>query len=90
MPNADSRAALTRDGINVAVTASIAGAADAHCAQAAGADGVGLFRTEALFLDHTYTAKAMAGLIARCRAGQFDPDQTVLFWHTGGQVGFFA
>lgn len=47
-------------------------------------------RTEALFLDHTYTAKAMAGLIARCRSGEFRPDETVLFWHTGGQVGLFA
>jgi len=47
-------------------------------------------RTEAVFLDHTYTAKAMAGLIARVRAGEFDGDQTVLFWHTGGQVGLFA
>ena len=46
-------------------------------------------RTEALFLDHTYTAKAMAGLIARVRAGEFRPDDTVLFWHTGGQVGLF-
>ena len=46
-------------------------------------------RREALFLDPTYTAKAMAGLIARhprarARTG------TVLFWHTGGQVGLFA
>lgn len=49
-----------------------------------------LARSEALFLDHTYTAKAMAGLIARCRSGEFDDDQTVLFWHTGGQVGLFA
>ena len=49
-----------------------------------------LARTEALFLDHTYTAKAMAGLIARCRAGEFRDTQTVLFWHTGGQVGLFA
>ena len=47
-------------------------------------------RTEALFLDQTYTAKAMAGLIARVRAGSFRPDQTVLFWHTGGQVGLLA
>ena len=47
-------------------------------------------RTEALFLDTTYTAKAMAGLIARVRAGSFRPDQTVLFWHTGGQVGLLA
>ena len=49
-----------------------------------------LARTEALFLDPTYTAKAMAGLIARMRAGEFADDQTVLFWHTGGQVGLFA
>ncbi len=49
-----------------------------------------LARTEAIFLDPTYTAKAMAGLIARVRAGEFRDDQTVLFWHTGGQVGLFA
>lgn len=47
-------------------------------------------RTEALFLDPTYTAKAMAGLIAHARAGRFRADQTVLFWHTGGQVGLFV
>jgi len=47
-------------------------------------------RTEALFLDPTYTAKAMAGLIAFMRAGRFPSDQTVLFWHTGGQVGLFS
>ena len=49
-----------------------------------------LARTEALFLDPTYTAKAMAGLIARVRAREFTKDQTVLFWHTGGQVALFA
>jgi len=49
-----------------------------------------LARTEAIFLDPTYTAKAMAGLIARIRAGEFREDQTILFWHTGGQVGLFA
>ena len=47
-------------------------------------------RTEAVFLDHTYSAKAMAGLIARARAGAFDSITTVLFWHTGGQVGLFS
>jgi len=47
-------------------------------------------RTEALFLDPTYTAKAMAGLIAHARAGRLRADQTVLFWHTGGQVGLFV
>ena len=45
-------------------------------------------RREAIFLDPTYTAKAMAGLIARLRAGELAG--TVLFWHTGGQVGLFA
>lgn len=47
-------------------------------------------RTEAIFLDPTYTAKAMAGLIAYVRQQKFSADQTVLFWHTGGQVGLFA
>ena len=49
-----------------------------------------LARSEALFVDHTYTAKALAALIAYIRAGQFREDETVLFWHTGGQVGIFA
>ncbi len=47
-------------------------------------------RTEAIFLDPTYTAKAMAGLIALIEAREFTSSQTVLFWHTGGQVGLFA
>jgi 1-aminocyclopropane-1-carboxylate deaminase/D-cysteine desulfhydrase-like pyridoxal-dependent ACC family enzyme len=47
-------------------------------------------RTEALFLDPTYTAKAMAALIAGIRRQTFDKNQTVLFWHTGGQVALFA
>jgi len=41
-------------------------------------------RNEALYLDPTYTAKAMAGLISYVRAGRFAPEATVLFWHTGG------
>lgn len=47
-------------------------------------------RCEALFVDHTYTAKSLAGLIALVRAGRFRDDETVLYWHTGGQVGLFA
>ena len=47
-------------------------------------------RTEALFVDHTYTAKALAALIAFVRAGRYRKDQTIVFWHTGGQVGLFA
>lgn len=49
-----------------------------------------LARTEALVVDHTYTAKALAGLIAWIREGRFRESDTVLFWHTGGQVGVFA
>ena len=49
-----------------------------------------LARSEALFVDHTYTAKAAAALIAYAREGRFSSDETVLFWHTGGQVGLFA
>jgi D-cysteine desulfhydrase family pyridoxal phosphate-dependent enzyme len=47
-------------------------------------------RTEAIFLDPTYTAKAMAGVIAYVRERRLQENQTVLFWHTGGQVGLFA
>ena len=49
-----------------------------------------LARTEGIFVDHTYTAKAMAALIARVRSGEFSDNENVLFWHTGGQVGLFA
>ena len=45
---------------------------------------------EAIFVDHTYTAKALGALIAWVREGRFDRSETVLFWHTGGQVGIFA
>jgi D-cysteine desulfhydrase family pyridoxal phosphate-dependent enzyme len=47
-------------------------------------------RTEGLFVDHTYTAKALGALISYVREEKFSPEQTVLFWHTGGQVGLFA
>ena len=47
-------------------------------------------RNEALFVDHTYTAKALAAMIAHVRSGHSRDDETILFWHTGGQVGLFA
>ncbi|MEC8953065.1 MAG: pyridoxal-phosphate dependent enzyme, partial [Acidobacteriota bacterium] len=49
-----------------------------------------LARRDAILLDPTYTAKAMAALIAYIRENRFRDDQTVLFWHTGGQVNLFA
>ncbi|HKP30767.1 MAG TPA: D-cysteine desulfhydrase family protein [Gemmatimonadales bacterium] len=45
---------------------------------------------EAIFVDHTYTAKALGALIAWVREERFRASETVLFWHTGGQVGIFA
>jgi 1-aminocyclopropane-1-carboxylate deaminase/D-cysteine desulfhydrase-like pyridoxal-dependent ACC family enzyme len=47
-------------------------------------------RSEGILLDPVYTAKAMAALIAGLRDGSFSNNDTVLFWHTGGQHGFFA
>ncbi|MBI4500974.1 MAG: D-cysteine desulfhydrase family protein [Gemmatimonadetes bacterium] len=47
-------------------------------------------QTEGLYLDPTYTSKAMAALIAYVRDGRFGKEETVLFWHTGGQVELVA
>lgn len=43
-----------------------------------------------VLLDPTYTAKAMAALIADIRAGSIAPDETVVFLHTGGAPALFA
>ena len=49
-----------------------------------------LARLEGIFLDPTYTGKAMAGLIDYVRAGRFAPGERVLFVHTGGNLALFA
>lgn len=49
-----------------------------------------LARNEGLFVEHTYTAKALACLVARARRGDFKNARSVLFWHTGGQPGLLA
>jgi D-cysteine desulfhydrase family pyridoxal phosphate-dependent enzyme len=49
-----------------------------------------LARSEAIFLDHVYTGKAMAALIAHVRNGQLGPDDSVVFLHTGGGPSIFA
>ena len=43
-------------------------------------------RLEGILLDSTYTAKAAAGLINLIRLGRFKSDETVCFWHTGGNL----
>ena len=46
-------------------------------------------RTDGIVLDPVYSGKAMKGLIALARAGQFQ-GETVVFLHTGGAQGLFG
>ena len=45
---------------------------------------------DGILLDPTYTAKAMAALIADVRCGAIDPAETIVFLHTGGVPALFA
>jgi 1-aminocyclopropane-1-carboxylate deaminase/D-cysteine desulfhydrase-like pyridoxal-dependent ACC family enzyme len=47
-------------------------------------------RTEGVFLDPTYTGKALAGLIALARDGHIRSTETVVFVHTGGAPTLLA
>lgn len=47
-------------------------------------------QTEGILLDPVYTGRAMAGLIDLARQGMYRPDETVVFWHTGGIPALFA
>jgi D-cysteine desulfhydrase len=54
-------------------------------------EAVKLFaKYEGLLLDPVYTGRAAAGMIDLIRKGFFKKDETVLFWHTGGQPALFA
>ena len=54
-------------------------------------EAVSLFaKYEGLLLDPVYTGRAAAGMIDLIRKGFFKKDETVLFWHTGGQPALFA
>ncbi len=57
----------------------------------AAVDAIGaVARLEAILLDPTYTAKAMAGLIRMVGEGVFAPDANVVFLHTGGTPALFG
>ncbi len=47
-------------------------------------------RHEGLMLDPVYTGRAAAALIDLMRKQFFSPDETVLFWHTGGSPALLA
>jgi D-cysteine desulfhydrase family pyridoxal phosphate-dependent enzyme len=49
-----------------------------------------LAENDGVLLDPTYTAKAMAALVADVRAGEVRPDETIVFLHTGGVPALFA
>jgi D-cysteine desulfhydrase len=49
-----------------------------------------LARTEGIPLDPVYTGKIMAGLIGLARSGELQPDEDVLFLHTGGLPSLHA
>jgi len=54
-------------------------------------EAVQLFaKYEGLLLDPVYTGRAAAGMIDLIRKGIFKKDETILFWHTGGQPALFA
>lgn len=47
-------------------------------------------RWEGILLDPVYTGRAGGGLLDLIQKGFFTPEETVLFWHTGGTPGLFA
>jgi L-cysteate sulfo-lyase len=49
-----------------------------------------LAQMEGIFLDPVYSGKAFSALLGWIRAERFHPEETVLFWHTGGVAGLFA
>jgi D-cysteine desulfhydrase len=54
-------------------------------------EAVRLFaKLEGLLLDPVYTGRAAAGMIDLIRKGFFNKENTILFWHTGGQPALFA
>jgi D-cysteine desulfhydrase len=72
-------------------------ATDAYCQAGYGVltdaerEAVKLFaKYEGLLLDPVYTGRAAAGLIDLIRKGFFKKEETILFWHTGGQPALFA
>jgi 1-aminocyclopropane-1-carboxylate deaminase/D-cysteine desulfhydrase-like pyridoxal-dependent ACC family enzyme len=48
-----------------------------------------LARTEAVFLDPVYSGKAMAALISHVQTRELEPDDAVIFLHTGGGPSLF-
>jgi phosphocarrier protein FPr len=78
--------AVTRDGRRVLVEANIASLTDAKTAQANGADGAGLVRTELLFAnwDHAPSAEEQAAVFRQLARGLDGRMMTIRTWDPGG------
>ncbi|MDQ3127266.1 MAG: pyridoxal-phosphate dependent enzyme [Chloroflexota bacterium] len=63
------------------------GAGYGHRTPAADEAAALLARTEGILVDPIYTAKALAGLVARVRDGRLTGP--IVFWHAGGTPGLF-
>jgi D-cysteine desulfhydrase len=70
---------------------------DAYCKSGYGVfekgerEAIHLFASfEGILLDPVYSGRAAFGLIDLIRKGFFKKNETVLFWHTGGQPALFA
>lgn len=46
-------------------------------------------KAEGLLLDPVYTGRAMAGLLDLIGKGVLGPEETIIFWHTGGTSALF-
>src|SRR5436190_18681575 len=47
-------------------------------------------RCEGIVLDPVYAGRAFGALVNLIRKRAFKPDETILFWHTGGTPALFA
>lgn len=47
-------------------------------------------RSEGILLDPVYTGRAAGGMLDLIQRGMIDPEERILFWHTGGTPALFA
>jgi len=93
----DANAAAERLGLPHRLTATDIDADESYVAPGYGLASPGgrqalklLATNEAILLDHVYSAKAMAALIADVRAGKYRPGSVLVFIHTRGIPAIFA
>ena len=80
--------ASTRAAVDIDLDESPLGTGYGRATLAAAEAAEVLARSEGILVDPIYTAKALAGLLAKVRAGAWD-GQRILFWHAGGLPGIF-